>query len=420
MMGMVTASLASGQTVVKPPQSPPAPLPATRPAVVAAPPAPAASSPQPEPPQLSPLPPVDPSWLEKLKAEDRAPLDELRAYAPPALGTNLTWLPERPGAAPQVLSWNDLRGRVVVLQSFTTANLPGRKWLERTGMALKGFPAKDLRVIVLHTPENAERAADFLNKQAPPPGVVVAIDVKGTTCDALGMYKAPVNIVIDRQGVVRFVGLNDRGLVKAVAQLTQEKFDSAKPPPMRIAAAPTAKEQGDFPPFSGRVQYAEDFRGKTAPDFVADEWITRQPDMQGKVVVIDFWATWCKPCVEAIPHMNELADKFGDQAAFIGLSGERQIKFEEGLRKINRKPASFHYGLALDPNDSMYKTIKITGIPHCIVISSDWIVRWQGMPGELNEKMLEQIIKADAAVNSRQKGADKNPTGKSRKRWVEG
>src|SRR6185295_3215556 len=137
----------------------------------------------------------------------------------------------------------------------------------------------------------------------------------------------------------------------------------------RIVAAPANKDKGDFPPFSGHVQFADDVRGKTAPDFSADEWITKQPDMKNKVVIIDFWATWCKPCVEAIPHMNELADKFGDQAVFVGLSSERQVRFEEGLRKINRKLDSFHYALALDSSDSMAKAIKITGIPHCIIVS---------------------------------------------------
>src|SRR5207247_11023386 len=131
-------------------------------------------------------------------------------------------LPEKPGGTAQALSWNDLRGRVVVLQSFSTANMLGRKWPERVAMALRDFQAKDLRIIALHTPDNAARAADFLAKQPPPPAVTVAIDAKGITCDALGIYKTPVNIVIDRQGVVRYAGLHERGLVPAGAVLTQE------------------------------------------------------------------------------------------------------------------------------------------------------------------------------------------------------
>src|SRR4030095_15566093 len=45
--------------------------------------------------------------------------------------------------------------------------------------------------------------------------------------------------------------------------------------------------------------------------------------LQGKVVVLEFWATWCGPCVATIPHMNELADQFkGEPVQFVALTQE--------------------------------------------------------------------------------------------------
>src|SRR5262245_58412310 len=86
------------QTLRNPPAT--RPQPTTRPAPPATAPsrtpttAPATA---PAPSERAELAPVDPMWLEKLKDEDRVPLEELRGWAPPALGRELTWLPERQG-----------------------------------------------------------------------------------------------------------------------------------------------------------------------------------------------------------------------------------------------------------------------------------------------------------------------------------
>ena len=47
----------------------------------------------------------------------------------------------------------------------------------------------------------------------------------------------------------------------------------------------------------------------------------------------------------------------------------------------------------------MKKAIGIRGIPHCIVMSSDWTVRWQGHPTQLKTELLQQIVDADAGAN---------------------
>ena len=53
-----------------------------------------------------------------------------------------------------------------------------------------------------------------------------------------------------------------------------------------------------------------------APEIVACEWLNTAPlnweQLRGKVVVLDFWATWCLPCVKKLPEMQDLADKFAD------------------------------------------------------------------------------------------------------------
>lgn len=137
-----------------------------------------------------------------------------------------------------------------------------------------------------------------------------------------------------------------------------------------------------------------DLRGKKAPTFVVEEWLNgKAPDLKGKVVVIDFWATWCGPCRELIPEMNEWAAKFKDKVVFIGVSDEKPATVREFMRSTK-----FAYPVAVDTKSRMKDEIGVQGIPHCIVMSPDGIVRWQGWPQDekdtLTEKLLEQIVAA--------------------------
>jgi thiol-disulfide isomerase/thioredoxin len=168
------------------------------------------------------------------------------------------------------------------------------------------------------------------------------------------------------------------------------------------------------------VSGAADLRGERAPDFFVQKWITDQPDAQDKPVVIDFWATWCPPCIASIPHMNELATKFGERAVFVGISDEKEDKFEEGLKKKKLKVEGFKYSLAIDPTSKMAAAVKIRGIPHVMVVSSDWVVRWQGHPQSLNAMVLERIFKADEALRASSAGDAGKSKGATvnRNRWT--
>jgi thiol-disulfide isomerase/thioredoxin len=337
--------------------------------------------------------PGDPKWLARLDPLDRSLLEELVSYAPPAFAADLTWL------GVEKRTWESLRGKVVVVQSWTNRTSAGRKALTTTGRILAPF-GEDVETVFLHTPDGADKLQRYLDRRRD--DLAVVLDSRGDYCDALGIYREPVNFVVDRNGAVRFVGLNPRGLKAAVTRLVAQTADPSVQPPRR--AEPEAAPPVEYPAVTGPVSNAIDFRGRPAPDFYVAQWHTARPDPQSKVVVLDYWATWCAPCVKSIPHMNALAAQFADDACFVGISDESPGSFQQGLAKIK---VPIDYAMAIDTSARMKRAMNITGIPHCVVISSDWVVRWQGLPIHLDAETLGQIIAAN--------GGGEKPS--RRKRW---
>jgi len=117
-------------------------------------------------------------------------------------------------------------------------------------------------------------------------------------------------------------------------------------------------------------------------------------DVKGKkIVVVEFWATWCGPCVKSIPHISEMQEKFADRGVvFLGVTDEDAATAKPFVDKMAEK---MNYVVACDKNGATNKgylgAYGVNGIPHAFIIGRDGNIAWHGHPMSGLDKELEKL-----------------------------
>ena len=114
----------------------------------------------------------------------------------------------------------------------------------------------------------------------------------------------------------------------------------------------------------------------SAPDFtlqtVEGQEVTLS-GLRGKVVLLDFWATWCGPCKESIPHLTQLYKNYQDKGfELIGMSMDKSGEVEMVRRFV--KSMDILYPIIMTPED-VARNYKITGLPTTVLIDKEGKVR---------------------------------------------
>ena len=139
-----------------------------------------------------------------------------------------------------------------------------------------------------------------------------------------------------------------------------------------------------------------------APDGASADWA----DLRGRVVVVEFWATWCAPCVQAIPHLNELIDATaGQDITFIAVTDESRESVE---RLTGRLPMKAWVGL--DPDFSAGTAYGVTIIPRTIVVGRDGRIAADTYPTALTADHLRAVLAGQPIDLPSGPSVDERPT----------
>jgi thiol-disulfide isomerase/thioredoxin len=134
-------------------------------------------------------------------------------------------------------------------------------------------------------------------------------------------------------------------------------------------------------------------------------WLQGEPVTRykpGRVYVVEFWATWCPPCVKAIPHLTEVQKKYADALTVVGINADGLLGFEGNVDKV-RDFMSMHgkdmqYAVAME--DLAKKTMSKAwisasgslGVPVAFIIDKQGNLAWVGYPDLVQSFAFDQAL----------------------------
>ena len=158
--------------------------------------------------------------------------------------------------------------------------------------------------------------------------------------------------------------------------------------------------------------------GKPAPDWDVDAWVTdigiTKESLKGKVVLLDFWAMWCGPCIATFPHLREWREEFKDEGfEIVGATSYYNFEWDEDAKRASRSRKELssldelatlqkfleHHKLEhpvfVSPKDSeMSGEYGVRGIPHVVLIDREGVVQLiKTGAGEATAKEIHAKIK---------------------------
>ncbi len=256
-------------------------------------------------------------------------------------------------------------------------------------------------------------------------GLRAKMTAEGATAEALAPELAGFDALLAKYEGNPSGAVADIAMMKVVfiSQVLKDEDRALALLPAIAESYPGTEAAAYVPQFVANLERARAARvaeqalvGQPAPalhfDWASRDGLTSLEDLKGKVVVIDFWATWCGPCISSFPNVRELVDHYAGapvevigvtslQGRVHGLEAEPIMVRSEPEREYEltarfAREYDMNWTVAFSREEVFNPDYSVTGIPHMTIIAPDGTVRHSGlhpaMPHAEKVDMIDAIL----------------------------
>ena len=146
--------------------------------------------------------------------------------------------------------------------------------------------------------------------------------------------------------------------------------------------------------------------GDKAPVITITDYISNIPKdktLKNKYILLEFWATWCAPCLGAVPHLNELQAKYKNRKdlSFISMTYESPEKVLKTLKRIEFTTIVVSDQTEKSHTDFGAKQNGIMTLPRTVLIDNKGFVKWIGVPDQMSDSLFDSFLKGDEITTIR-------------------
>jgi peroxiredoxin len=135
---------------------------------------------------------------------------------------------------------------------------------------------------------------------------------------------------------------------------------------------------------------------RQAPDFSMvnlEGDVVHLSDYRGQVIILDFWASWCRPCTRTLPGLHQLQARFHDRGVeLLVVSLDRSEEASREYFSENGFPTDNVLWGSLAEARATRDLYDVHGIPHTFVIDRTGYIRFSGYPSWIDEETLEPLL----------------------------